>query len=183
MDYFPLCCNTSKYKVYIIYAGSMILLVFLMSLAYDCWDYFSCSNWASSKKSDCFFLFLVPGISAPGSGVPAVPDRIVTHSDPNKTTPPMPQEKPPLQQQTPGVPQESTADVSTPVNHTDPIKHQLGFPRKLSDTLELKRIPRDLNNISKLNEHFQRFGTITNIQVQCHLRHYTNYRWITLSTG
>lgn len=107
----------------------------------------------------------VPGISAPGSGVPAVPDRIVTHSDPNKTTPPMPQEKPPLQQQTPGVPQESTADVSTPVNHTDPIKHQLGFPRKLSDTLELKRIPRDLNNISKLNEHFQRFGTITNIQV------------------
>nr|XP_006818982.1 PREDICTED: RNA-binding protein 26-like [Saccoglossus kowalevskii] len=31
--------------------------------------------------------------------------------------------------------------------------------------LEIKKIPRELNNIAKLNEHFSKFGTITNLQV------------------
>uniref|UniRef100_A0A3Q1G9F4 RNA binding motif protein 27 n=1 Tax=Acanthochromis polyacanthus TaxID=80966 RepID=A0A3Q1G9F4_9TELE len=31
--------------------------------------------------------------------------------------------------------------------------------------LEVRKIPRDLNNITKLNEHFSKFGTIVNIQV------------------
>ena len=36
---------------------------------------------------------------------------------------------------------------------------------KFSDTLLLRRVPRHLNNISKINAHFQRFGSIVNIQV------------------
>ncbi|KAL3881044.1 hypothetical protein ACJMK2_033244 [Sinanodonta woodiana] len=32
-------------------------------------------------------------------------------------------------------------------------------------TLEVKNIPRELNNISKINEHFSKFGTLTNVQV------------------
>ncbi|GCB71377.1 hypothetical protein scyTo_0001545 [Scyliorhinus torazame] len=31
--------------------------------------------------------------------------------------------------------------------------------------LELRRVPQELNNISKLNEHFSKFGTIVNLQV------------------
>ncbi|XP_072040511.1 LOW QUALITY PROTEIN: RNA-binding protein 26-like [Amphiura filiformis] len=34
-------------------------------------------------------------------------------------------------------------------------------------TLELKKVPRELNNISKLNEYFQKFGSIVNLQVAC----------------
>ena len=32
-------------------------------------------------------------------------------------------------------------------------------------TLELRRIPADMNNIAKINEHFTRFGTLVNLQV------------------
>jgi len=37
-------------------------------------------------------------------------------------------------------------------------------------TLELRRVPHDMNNIAKINEHFTRFGTLVNLQV-CHLVH------------
>ena len=33
-------------------------------------------------------------------------------------------------------------------------------------TLELRKVPRELNNIAKLNEHFSKFGTIVNLQVR-----------------
>ena len=110
----------------------------------------------------------VPGISAPPPTVPTMPDRVVIHPDATNNTPVPPQEQPPQQQQqqSPGVPQPVMAQAPSAVNHTTPVKNRLGFPRKFSDTLELKRIPRDLNNIAKLNEHFQRFGSITNIQVE-----------------
>ncbi|CAH3022608.1 unnamed protein product [Porites evermanni] len=109
---------------------------------------------------------LVPGISAPPPTVPTMPDRVVIHPDATNNTPVPPQEQPPQQQQqSSGVPQPGVAQAPSSVNHTAPVKNRLGFPRKFSDTLELKRIPRDLNNIAKLNEHFQRFGSITNIQV------------------
>jgi len=32
-------------------------------------------------------------------------------------------------------------------------------------TLELRRIPADMNNIAKINEHFTKFGTLVNLQV------------------
>lgn len=32
-------------------------------------------------------------------------------------------------------------------------------------TLELRKIPREQNTITKLNEHFSKFGTIVNLQV------------------
>ena len=32
-------------------------------------------------------------------------------------------------------------------------------------TLEVRKIPHEMNNIAKLNEHFGKFGTLTNIQV------------------
>ena len=110
----------------------------------------------------------VPGISAPPPTVPTMPDRVVIHPDATNNTPVPPQEQPPQQQQqqSTGVPQPVMAQAPSSVNHTTPVKNRLGFPRKFSDTLELKRIPRDLNNIAKLNEHFQRFGSITNIQVE-----------------
>lgn len=33
-------------------------------------------------------------------------------------------------------------------------------------TLEVRKIPQEMNNIAKLNEHFGKFGTLTNIQVK-----------------
>ena len=33
-------------------------------------------------------------------------------------------------------------------------------------TLELRRIPADMNNITKINEHFTKFGTLVNLQVR-----------------
>jgi hypothetical protein len=39
--------------------------------------------------------------------------------------------------------------------------------KKFNDTLELKKVPREFNNITKLNDYFQKFGNIVNIQVMC----------------
>ncbi|XP_068600617.1 RNA-binding protein 27 [Brachionichthys hirsutus] len=42
------------------------------------------------------------------------------------------------------------------------------FPRRyhyVNTKLEVRKVPRELNNITKLNEHFSKFGTIVNIQV------------------
>nr|XP_023698175.1 RNA-binding protein 27 isoform X2 [Paramormyrops kingsleyae] len=47
-------------------------------------------------------------------------------------------------------------------------QHKAGFQKRThyaNTKLEVRRIPRDLNNITKLNEHFSKFGTIVNIQV------------------
>ncbi|XP_039630712.1 RNA-binding protein 27 isoform X2 [Polypterus senegalus] len=47
-------------------------------------------------------------------------------------------------------------------------QHKPGFQKKnhyANTRLEVRKIPRDLNNIAKLNEHFSKFGTIVNIQV------------------
>ncbi|XP_043928850.1 RNA-binding protein 26 isoform X2 [Protopterus annectens] len=46
------------------------------------------------------------------------------------------------------------------------------FPKKVpysgeNTRLSLRRVPSELNNISKLNEHFSKFGTIVNLQVAC----------------
>ncbi|XP_053319129.1 RNA-binding protein 27 [Spea bombifrons] len=46
--------------------------------------------------------------------------------------------------------------------------NKIGFVKKIQYTntkLEVRKIPQDLNNITKLNEHFSKFGTIVNIQV------------------
>ena len=104
-------------------------------------------------------------MAAPGPRMPPIPDRIVIHSDPQKSAPIPPQEQ--LQPPPPpsALPQQGVTQTPSTTDQTAPVKSRLGFPRKLSDTLELKKIPRDMNNIAKLNEHFQRFGTITNIQV------------------
>lgn len=48
------------------------------------------------------------------------------------------------------------------------------FPRH-SDTLILKKIPRELNTITKLSAHFEKFGTIINLQVCC-IGAYSVYR-------
>lgn len=49
-------------------------------------------------------------------------------------------------------------------------QHKNTFPKRcyyVNTKLEVRKIPRDLNNIAKLNEHFSKFGTIVNIQVKC----------------
>ncbi|CAL8302850.1 unnamed protein product [Gadus morhua 'NCC'] len=46
--------------------------------------------------------------------------------------------------------------------------HKPPFPKRnhyVNTKLEVRKIPRELNNITKLNEHFSKFGTIVNIQV------------------
>jgi RNA-binding protein 26 len=35
-----------------------------------------------------------------------------------------------------------------------------------STTLEIRKIPTEFNTISKLNEHFSKYGTVTNVQVE-----------------
>lgn len=37
-------------------------------------------------------------------------------------------------------------------------------------TLEMRNLPAEFNNISKLNDHFSKFGTIINLQVSEWLR-------------
>ncbi|XP_069002153.1 RNA-binding protein 27 isoform X1 [Embiotoca jacksoni] len=47
-------------------------------------------------------------------------------------------------------------------------QHKSVFPKRnhyVNTKLEVRKIPRELNNITKLNEHFCKFGTIVNIQV------------------
>nr|XP_057943868.1 RNA-binding protein 27 isoform X3 [Doryrhamphus excisus] len=47
-------------------------------------------------------------------------------------------------------------------------QHKGGFPKRnfhVNTKLEVRNIPPDLNTITKLNEHFSKFGTIVNIQV------------------
>ncbi|XP_033834198.1 RNA-binding protein 27 [Periophthalmus magnuspinnatus] len=47
-------------------------------------------------------------------------------------------------------------------------QHKGPFPKRIhyvNTKLEVRKIPRELNNITKLNEHFSKFGTIVNIQV------------------
>uniref|UniRef100_A0A674MU62 RNA binding motif protein 27 n=1 Tax=Takifugu rubripes TaxID=31033 RepID=A0A674MU62_TAKRU len=47
-------------------------------------------------------------------------------------------------------------------------QNKTGFPKRyhyVNTKLEVRKIPRDLNNITQLNEHFSKFGTIVNIQV------------------
>ena len=41
------------------------------------------------------------------------------------------------------------------------VKH----PSRPSDTIVLRKVPRDLNTITKLSGYFERFGTIVNLQV------------------
>ena len=42
-------------------------------------------------------------------------------------------------------------------------------------TLEVRKIPADMNNIARLNEHFCKFGTIVNLQVNfCCVYEYVN---------
>ena len=40
-------------------------------------------------------------------------------------------------------------------------------PGSAATTLEIRKIPSEFNTIAKLNEHFSKFGTITNVQVRC----------------
>lgn len=45
-----------------------------------------------------------------------------------------------------------------------------GFRRQYNNenaTLEVRKVPQEFNNIAKLNEHFGKFGTLVNVQVQC----------------
>ena len=41
----------------------------------------------------------------------------------------------------------------------------MGGKHKPSDTLIVKKIPRDMNTITKISSHFEKFGTIVNIKV------------------
>lgn len=50
-----------------------------------------------------------------------------------------------------------------------------GFLKKNQYTntkLEVRKIPPEMNNITQLNEHFSKFGTIVNIQVKNKVRFY-----------
>ncbi|XP_054833014.1 RNA-binding protein 27 isoform X2 [Eublepharis macularius] len=54
------------------------------------------------------------------------------------------------------------------VKQSNNNQNKPGFPKKNQYTntkLEVRKIPPELNNITQLNEHFSKFGTIVNIQV------------------
>ncbi|CAB1454276.1 unnamed protein product [Pleuronectes platessa] len=94
----------------------------------------------------------VPAASAPGSNVPRfnaeldIRKRTMGHSVPEG-----PAAKKPWMEKT---------------NFNN--QHKNSFPKRnhyVNTKLEVRKIPRDLNNITKLNEHFSKFGTIVNIQV------------------
>ena len=46
-----------------------------------------------------------------------------------------------------------------------PIYSSGRVPGKPSDTLIIRKIPRELNTITKLSSHFEKFGTIVNLNV------------------
>lgn len=58
-----------------------------------------------------------------------------------------------------------TVKNETEQNQTNNTKPKPGWKR-FNDTIELKKIPREFNNITKLNDYFQKFGNIVNIQVK-----------------
>lgn len=50
-------------------------------------------------------------------------------------------------------------------------QNKQGFQKKIQHAydntkLEVRKIPREMNTITQLNEHFSKFGTIVNIQVR-----------------
>jgi len=49
--------------------------------------------------------------------------------------------------------------ASVGMSWTDKQKHPANA------TLELHRVPPDMNNIAEINEHFARFGTLVHVQV------------------
>lgn len=57
-----------------------------------------------------------------------------------------------------------------------------GFQKKVqfgneNTKLELRKVPPELNNISKLNEHFSKFGNLVNLQVGVN-KEKTNMLWL-----
>ena len=47
-------------------------------------------------------------------------------------------------------------------------------PSKPSDALIVRKIPKELNTITKLSSHFEKFGTIVNLTVRLSLLHYND---------
>ena len=56
---------------------------------------------------------------------------------------------------------------SHPQTHDRLFYYPSGYrkPDQTNCTLEVRKVPKEFNNISKLNEHFGKFGTLKNIQV------------------
>lgn len=50
----------------------------------------------------------------------------------------------------------------------DSVVFSAGYrkPDQTNCSLEVRKIPAEFNNIAKINEHFGKFGTLTNIQVK-----------------
>ncbi|KAE8625991.1 hypothetical protein XENTR_v10006472 [Xenopus tropicalis] len=64
-----------------------------------------------------------------------------------------------------GIPSKKPWFDKSNFNRMNPgFQKKVQFPNE-NTKLELRRIPPELNNISKLNEHFSKFGTIVNLQV------------------
>ncbi len=56
--------------------------------------------------------------------------------------------------------------LQTKLQQTQPLRLSQESALLFSNTkLAIRQIPPELNNISKLNEHFSKFGTIVNLQV------------------
>lgn len=72
----------------------------------------------------------------------------------------------------------TTLTASTNFHHQGRPRPPFGGrgPGKPSDTLIIRKIPRELNTITKLSSHFEKFGTVVNLTVrlcqlytQCHV--------------
>ena len=62
----------------------------------------------------------------------------------------------------------TTLTASTNFHHQGRPRPPFGGrgPGKPSDTLIIRKIPRELNTITKLSSHFEKFGTVVNLTVR-----------------
>lgn len=91
-----------------------------------------------------------PGIYGRGGQRELIPVPVIPHANPQEMPPHLPSN--PLKRK-----------QSFDFNRLGPKQRVLHNPANCS--LELKKVPRGLNNITQLNNHFSKFGKIVNIQV------------------
>ena len=60
----------------------------------------------------------------------------------------------------------SGVQISIAIVHVSTGRRPFNPQHLENATIELRKVPPNLNNISSINEHFSKFGHITNIQVQ-----------------
>ena len=70
----------------------------------------------------------------------------------------------------PPLPRPPLSSVTCLSTHSHPHPRpfpSIRLPQRASEALILRKVPRELNSITKLSAHFEKFGTIVNLTVRC----------------